>query len=111
MPAALALIVPNVEEFGIAAVEAQAAGRPVIALDRGGVRETVVDGETGVLVDGRGRGALAEALRDLDFDSFDPRAIRANAERFSAASFRQRFKALVDRYVGEQPAAPAKALS
>ena len=42
-----ALVVPNVEEFGIAAVEAQAAGRPVVAVDAGGVRETVVDGRTG----------------------------------------------------------------
>src|SRR5205085_6008483 len=47
---ALALIVPGTEEFGIAAVEAQSAGRPVVAADAGGVRETVVDGETGVLL-------------------------------------------------------------
>ena len=42
-----ALIVPNVEEFGITAVEAQASGRPVIAADGGGARETVIEGETG----------------------------------------------------------------
>ena len=46
-----ALVVPDVEEFGIAAVEAQAAGRPVVALDAGGTRETVANGETGVLVE------------------------------------------------------------
>jgi glycosyltransferase involved in cell wall biosynthesis len=46
----LALLVPNVEAFGIAAVEAQAAGRPVLAVGGGAVRETVIDGETGVLV-------------------------------------------------------------
>ena len=49
-PSAAALVVPNVEEFGIAAVEAQAAGRPVVAVDAGGVRETVVPGRTGLLV-------------------------------------------------------------
>jgi glycosyltransferase involved in cell wall biosynthesis len=107
----IALVVPNVEEFGIAAVEAQAAGRPVVAVNRGGVRETVVNGVTGALVDGEDAAALAAPLYDLDFDSFDPRAIRANAERFSAASFRQRFKALVDRYAGERPATPAEAVS
>ncbi len=94
----LALVVPNIEEFGIAAVEAQAAGRPVIAVARGGVRETVVDGETGALVDGEDAGALAEPLRDLDFGGFDPAAIRANAERFSTTSFRRRFQALVESY-------------
>lgn len=94
----IALVVPNIEEFGIAAVEAQAAGRPVVAVNRGGVRETVIDGETGVLVDGEDAAALAAALRDTDFTRFDPATIRANAERFSAANFRQRFKSLVDRY-------------
>jgi glycosyltransferase involved in cell wall biosynthesis len=97
----VALVVPNIEEFGIAAVEAQAAGRPVVAVNRGGVRETVVDGETGVLVDGEGPAALAEPLRDVNFGSFDPQAIRAHAETFSAASFRTKFTALVDRYAGE----------
>jgi glycosyltransferase involved in cell wall biosynthesis len=107
----IALVVPNIEEFGIAAVEAQAAGRPVVALDRGGVRETVVDGVTGALVDGEDAAALAAPLYDLDFETFDPGAIRANAERFSAASFRQRFKAVVDRYAAEHRAAPAEAVS
>jgi glycosyltransferase involved in cell wall biosynthesis len=98
----IALVVPNIEEFGIAAVEAQAAGRPVIAVNRGGVRETVVDGETGVLVDGEDAAALAEPLHDLDFARFDPRTIRANADRFSATNFRLQFKALVDRCTTEQ---------
>jgi glycosyltransferase involved in cell wall biosynthesis len=94
-----ALIVPNIEEFGIAAVEAQAAGRPVVAVNRGGVRETVVDGHTGVLVDGEDAASLAEPLRDEDFSRFDPAAIRANAERFSATAFRQNLKATVERYL------------
>ena len=91
------LVVPNVEEFGIAAVEAQAAGRPVVAVGRGGVRETVIHGETGVLVDGDAAADLAEPLRDLDFDRFDRFALRANAERFSAQAFRESFTAAVDR--------------
>ncbi len=98
----IALAVPNIEEFGIAAVEAQAAGRPVVAVNRGGVRETVVDGETGALVDGEDAAALAAPLRDLDFARFDPEAIRANADRFSTTNFRLRLKALVDRYTTEQ---------
>jgi glycosyltransferase involved in cell wall biosynthesis len=92
------LLVPNVEEFGIAAVEAQAAGRPVVAVNHGGVRETVIDGRTGVLVDGEGAVALAEPLREENFGRFDPAAIRAHAQRFSAASFRERFRKVVDGY-------------
>jgi glycosyltransferase involved in cell wall biosynthesis len=101
---AMALIVPNVEEFGIAAVEAQAAGRPVVAVGEGGVRETVIDGETGVLVDGDDAAALAAPIRDIDFSRFDAAAIRAHAQRFSAASFRDSFKALVERYAGHRAA-------
>ena len=47
---ARAMVVPNVEEFGIAAVESQAAGRPVLAADAGGARETVLEGVTGHLL-------------------------------------------------------------
>ncbi len=93
----LALVVPNVEEFGIAAVEAQAAGRPVVAVARGGVRETVVDGETGLLVDGESAAELAEAIRDTDFSHFDSAAIRSHAQRFSPASFRAGLQAIVSR--------------
>jgi glycosyltransferase involved in cell wall biosynthesis len=100
----VALVVPNVEEFGIAAVEAQAAGRPVVAVGRGGARETVVDGVTGVLVDGEDAEALASALGDEDFSRFDPASIRAHAEHFGAASFRARFKGLVERYAQEHEA-------
>jgi len=106
----IALVVPNIEEFGIAAVEAQAAGRPVVAIDRGGVRETVVDGQTGALVHGEDAAALAAPLHDLDFERFDPATIRANAERFSAASFRHNLTALVDRYAAQHRAVPAGAV-
>lgn len=102
----IALVVPNVEEFGIAAVEAQAAGRPVVAVDRGGARETVISGETGVLVEREDAAALAEALHDTDFDKFDPMRIRANAERFSPAAFRAAFSGLVNRYIEEHGGSP-----
>jgi glycosyltransferase involved in cell wall biosynthesis len=84
-----ALVVPGIEEFGIAAVEAQAAGRPVIAANAGGARETVVAGETGWLVPPDDVAALARVMRQ-NTDEFDPVAIRRHAERFSAESFRLR---------------------
>jgi glycosyltransferase involved in cell wall biosynthesis len=103
---ARALVVPGVEEFGIAAVEAQAAGRPVIAPNAGGTRETVVHGETGVLVDEASVEVLAAAMREVDFDRLSPRRIRANAERFSRQRFARRFIGEVAR-TAQAAGAPA----
>ncbi len=85
------------EELGIAAVEAQASGRPVLAAAGGGVRETVVDGETGVLVPPGDVDALAEAMRATDWDSFDAHRIHRHAQGFSTAEFQRRFSDEVDR--------------
>jgi glycosyltransferase involved in cell wall biosynthesis len=95
-----ALIVPNVEEFGIAAVEAQASGRPVVAVDAGGAQETVVPGKTGVLVPPDDVDALADALANTDFDSFSPEEITKHAAGFSTSAFRKRLLAEVDRLTG-----------
>jgi glycosyltransferase involved in cell wall biosynthesis len=95
-----ALVVPNVEEFGLAAVEAQASGRPVLGATVGGTCETVIDGETGVLVTPENVGALAEAMSQVDFDSFSPQRIQAHAARFSVRCFKERFAAEVARLTG-----------
>ena len=97
LSSARALVVTATEEFGIAAVEAQAAGRPVIALREGGVRETVIEGETGVFFDGVEPSALVAAVRGFDPDAIDPAACIANAERFDVAHFRHGLRALVER--------------
>jgi glycosyltransferase involved in cell wall biosynthesis len=94
---AIAFLLPNAEEFGIAAVEAQAAGRPVVAVDRGGAHETVIDGETGVLVQDGTATAIAEALREVDFEAFSPTAIRHHAEQFSPQRFANQLMAEVNR--------------
>jgi glycosyltransferase involved in cell wall biosynthesis len=91
---AAALVVPNVEEFGIATVEAQAAGRPVVAVDGGGAREIVVPGRTGVLVPEGDPAALARALR-ADLSRFDPHDISAHAQRFSRQRFQARMREIV----------------
>jgi glycosyltransferase involved in cell wall biosynthesis len=85
---ARALIVTAVEEFGIAAVEAQAAGRPVIARGQGGVLDTVVDGITGCFWLG-GPEELAEAVLKFDDAAVNPEDCVRNAGRFSVANFRQ----------------------
>jgi glycosyltransferase involved in cell wall biosynthesis len=94
---ARALIMPSVEEFGIVAVEAMAAGRPVLAAAAGGALETVVDGETGVLTAPRDAEELADAMRSTDWARFDTTAIRRQAERFSTQTFQRRLRAEVQR--------------
>jgi glycosyltransferase involved in cell wall biosynthesis len=93
---ATAVLLPGVEDFGMVPVEAQACGCPVVALDAGGARETVVPGVTGVLAPGGSVEAFADALDACTRLTFDDAAIRANAERFSQARFACAFQAAVD---------------
>jgi len=86
-----AYLFPAEEDFGIAPVEAQAAGRPVVAYAAGGSLDTVIDGETGVLFREHTPEGLARAVRRLESMSFDEDRIRANAARFGIDIFRQQF--------------------
>jgi glycosyltransferase involved in cell wall biosynthesis len=103
-----ALLMPAVEEFGITAVEAMAAGRPVIACAKGGALETVTP-KTGVLVPVRDVDALAEAMQYSDFTSFDPEHLRRRAERFSTAVFQQNLTLEVERVARGGREAPFEA--
>jgi glycosyltransferase involved in cell wall biosynthesis len=98
---ARALVVTATEEFGIAAVEALAAGRPVIALNAGGVRESVTEGVTGTFYDADHPAALAAAVERFDALAVDPAACRAAAARFGS----ERFRAEMQRIVAEAVAA------
>src|SRR4051812_39638320 len=109
LQSARALVVTATEEFGIAAVEAQAAGRPVIALADGGVRETVIDGETGTFYARPDPESLAAAVRAFDPEAIDPAACVANAARFDVSHFRHGLRAVVDRALAaERPAGPPR---
>ncbi|MBA2260568.1 MAG: glycosyltransferase [Acidobacteria bacterium] len=88
------VLIPGVEDFGIVAVEAQACGTPVVAIDEGGTRETIVEGVTGALVP-EGAATLADGMRRVVDGRLESEAIRANAERFSREVFRDRFIASV----------------
>jgi glycosyltransferase involved in cell wall biosynthesis len=96
---ARAVVVPSIEEFGITAVEAQAAGRPVIAPTAGGVLETVLDGQTGRLATLDDPESFRRAIEGIDRLDFDPARARTNAERFSVAAFQQRLSAQVAEVV------------
>jgi glycosyltransferase involved in cell wall biosynthesis len=111
MPRAQALVVANVEEFGIAAVEAQAAGRPVLAVDAGGVRETVIDGVTGVRVPTGTVDEFAQAMRDVPFHAFDRDAIVRNAARFDVSRFRTRLIDVVEASRGAKAVPMAEPIS
>jgi glycosyltransferase involved in cell wall biosynthesis len=91
-----ALVVTATEEFGIAAVEAQAAGRPVIALREGGARETVLEGETGIFYETPAPEALAATVASFDPLAIDPAACVRSAHRFDVEHFRNRMRAVVD---------------
>ena len=99
MKRASAFVFGAVEDFGIMPVEAQACGTPVIGLRRGGVAETVIDGETGILFDEQTPESVAEAVNtfhDLPAGFLDPDQIRKNAERFSVDRFHREFETLVE---------------
>ena len=93
-----ALVVTAEEEFGIAAVESLASGRPVIALRSGGVLETVTAGRTGRVLRrrrrpaGAGRGRARASIRG----AVDPADCVAAARRFSVERFQERLRAIVD---------------
>jgi glycosyltransferase involved in cell wall biosynthesis len=92
---ARAVVVPSIEEFGIVAVEAQAAGRPVIVAAAGGALETVIDGQTGRLASPGDVESFARAMQRIDELDFDPARAVANAERFSVAAFQRNLSAHV----------------
>ena len=92
-----ALLFPGLEDFGIAPVQAQAAGRPVIAYRGGGALDTVVPGETGEFFDEATVGSLMSVWRRFDAGAYNPESIRRHALRFDAAIFRQRISAFVEQ--------------
>jgi glycosyltransferase involved in cell wall biosynthesis len=90
-------LLPGEEDFGIAPLEAQACGRPVVALARGGTAETVVPETTGTLVEELSAQAFADAIARTVDGRFDRGAIRAHAERFSRQRFGDQIGALIDQ--------------
>lgn len=92
-----ALLFPGLEDFGIAPVQAQAAGRPVIAYKGGGALDTVVPTVTGEFFDDATLGSLMSVWRRFDAGAYDPESIRRHALRFDTAVFRERICAYVEQ--------------
>ena len=106
MGRARAVLYPGEEDYGLVPLEANASGRPVIAFGRGGALETVLPGVTGEFFDEASGASLARAIGAFDPARFDPARLRAHAETFSPAVFKQRLREAIDEILvtGREPA-------
>ena len=90
-----AFIFPGLDDFGIVAVEAMAAGTPVIAFKGGGALDYITEGKTGLFFDKPTADSLIEALQKFNSQKFDSKTIRKAAEAFSPKKFRDNLNLLV----------------
>lgn len=93
---AAAFVFAGIEDFGIAFVEAQACGTPVLAFQRGGVMDIVTEG-TGILFPEQTPDAIVEGAAKIKKMPVDPSFIRKNSLKFSKDSFKKKFKDYIDR--------------
>jgi glycosyltransferase involved in cell wall biosynthesis len=92
-----AFIFPGEEDFGIAPIEAQAAGQPVIAYGDGGALDTIIDGETGLFFKQQSVDALKSAITKFESMTFDPDKCQLNAARFSNSHFKTAIANYIDQ--------------
>lgn len=95
-----ALLFPGLEDFGIVPVEAQACGRPVICYGKGGVLDTVIDGQTGVYFKEQTVESLKDAIIKFENMNFDKEKIRKHALEFDEKVFRKKIKEYVEKVSG-----------
>jgi glycosyltransferase involved in cell wall biosynthesis len=92
---AKAFLFPNEEDFGISAVEALAAGTPVIGYAKGGVLDIVQDGETGILFTDQTVDSLINAMKRADEYTFLPATLHRKSKRFAPTLFAQKIRKIV----------------
>jgi glycosyltransferase involved in cell wall biosynthesis len=96
MAEAEALLFPGVEDFGMIAVEAMAAGTPVIAYGAGGARDFIVPGHTGVFFTEATAEALAQAILGFDREQFGSAALVEYAAGYGQEHFLKRMRAEIE---------------
>jgi glycosyltransferase involved in cell wall biosynthesis len=94
-----AFIFPGIDDFGIVAVEALAAGTPVIAYHEGGALDYIKPGVTGVFFDKPTVDSLVDAIKKFQNTDFDHKVIAKSAEEFSVSEFHKRFDSFVDTHL------------
>ena len=99
-----ALLFPGEEDFGLAPLEANAAGRPVIAWRGGGALESVLEGETGVFFNQPTPESMAEAILAFEGRTWDTARLRCHAESFDRQIFIDRIRAFLRRAASTRPA-------
>jgi glycosyltransferase involved in cell wall biosynthesis len=100
MSQARAFVFAAQEDFGITVVEAQACGTPVICLQRGGVLDSVIDGETGIFFEDQTCESLMDAVDRFEGlpEPLNPLVIRAQAEQFSIKHFGQNLRQILETF-------------
>ncbi len=96
-----ALLFPNVEDFGLTAIEAMSCGTPVIAFAEGGALDYVKPGETGEFFREQNAASLAAVLKNFSATQFDRTRIRDFAGKFSRQAFQERIRAQIDALMRE----------
>lgn len=99
-----AYINPQIEDFGITAIESMGSGRPVIAYSQGGATETVIPNETGVFFHKQTWGSLLDTVLRFNHENWDSRKIWKHAQQFNADGFKSKIKQYVrdKQYVGDR---------
>ena len=88
------------EDFGMTAVEAQAAGTPVIAFNEGGFKESVINNETGILINEISEKSLREAIKKIENTKWNREKLFNNARKFSKEKFISQIKSFINKYAG-----------
>lgn len=91
-----ALLFPGVEDFGMVAVEAMAAGTPVIAFDKGGARDFIIEGRTGLFFRENTGKSLAATIKQFDIAAYDATILSNYAESYSKPHFLEKIKNEID---------------
>jgi len=92
---AKALVFPAEEDFGLTPVESMAGGRPVIAYNKGGAKETVIPDITGIFFDEQNKESIIKAIQKFQKTKFEPTTIRNHAEQFDIKIFKEKVKKFV----------------